>query len=322
MKITSYMGLMVFAALSILAAAPARADFPTRPIRLVVVYGPGGANDIIARMIGAKMAEILGQPVVIENKPGANGMIGAQHVAKSAPDGYTLLVGGAPLTVVKALFKAPLIDATKDFAPIGKMVDIPIMLVASKDLPIDTFPQLLKESKAEPDRFSMAVTSPVYGLDLERLNAETGMAIRRVDYRGISEAITDVSQGRVDLLLDTIGGQMPYVKAQRTKILAVLSESRQPNLPDVPTMQELGFKGFIDTPFIGLLAPAGTPANIIAKLSSTMTQAVESDEVKQKLAAMEGFVPAPSGAADFGAYLEAGIERNNEIARRANIQKQ
>lgn len=246
------------------------ADCPVKPIRLIVVYGAGGANDIVARLIGAKLSESLGQPVLVENKPGAGGMIGAKYVATSPPDRYTLLVGGAALVVSPALYNTPLVNALKDFAPVGRMVDLPVMLVSGKDFPPNNVKELVAYAKAKSEAVSMAVTAPSYMFFTERMNFMAGISLLRVPYTGVATAMTDVPTGRVSLLIDTVAAQMPFIKSARTKALGVFTAERVAGLPEVPTLDESGFKGFIDSPFIGLLAPTGT-----SEASSLETQVAE-----------------------------------------------
>jgi tripartite-type tricarboxylate transporter receptor subunit TctC len=309
------------ACVSLAAFAVAAADFPVKPIRLVVVYQPGGANDIVARVVGNKMAETLGQPVIVENRAGANGMIGARYVASSAPDGYTLLVGGASVTVSPAMFKAPLVDAKKDFVAVGQMVDLPIMLAAAKDLQVDTPAELVALARAEPGKLTMAITAPSYMFYTERMNTMAGISLLRVPYRGVADAMNDVPAGRVNLLIDSVAAQLPHIKAGRTKAIAVFTADRQPNLPDVPTLNETAFKGFVDSPFIGLLAPAGTPPAVVARLNAEMRRALQQNEVKTKLEEM-GFVVATSTPEAFAERIRTDIERYEDIGRKANIPKE
>jgi tripartite-type tricarboxylate transporter receptor subunit TctC len=297
------------------------ADYPTKPIRMVVVYQPGGANDILARVIGARMAESLGQPVIIENKPGASGMIGAKYVATSAPDGYTLLVGGAPLVVSPALFNSPSVDPLKDFVPIGNMVDLPIILVAHKHFAANTPRELVALAKAKPGTVTMAVTAPTYMFYTERMNSEAGISLLRVPYPGVAGAMNDVPSGRVDLLIDTVAAQLPHLNVGRTKAIAVFTATRQPALPNVPTLDESGFKGFADAPFIGLLAPSDTPDAIVTRLNTAMTSALAQEDVKKKLDDM-GFIVAPSPPDVLAKRMRTDIERYKVIGLKANIAKE
>jgi tripartite-type tricarboxylate transporter receptor subunit TctC len=306
----------------VLTSLTARAaDYPTKPIRMVVVYQPGGANDILARVIGTKMAESLGQPVIIENKPGASGMIGAKYVATSAPDGYTLLVGGAPLVVSPALFNTPLVDPLKDFVPIGNMVDLPVILVAHKTFAANTPKELVALAKAKPGTVTMAVTAPTYMFYTERLNSEAGISLLRIPYPGVAGAMNDVPAGRVDLLIDTVAAQLPHLNVGRTKAIAVFTASRQPALPNVPTLDESGFKGFADSPFIGLLAPTGTPEAVVTKLNAAMSSALAQEDVKKKLDDM-GFIVAPSPPDVLAKRMRTDIDRYKAIGLKANIAKE
>lgn len=311
----------ISACVSFAAFGAAAADYPAKPIRLIVVYGAGGANDIVARVVGNKLSEALGQPVIVENKPGAGGMIGAKFVAGSALDGYTLLVGGAPLVVSPALYNTPLVDALKDFVSIGKMVDLPVMLVSGKDFVPNNPRELVALAKAKPGLISMAVTAPSYMFFTERMNSIAGISLLRVPYTGVATAMNDVPTGRVSLLIDTVAAQMPHIKSGRTKALAVFTASRVAGLPDVPTLDESGFKGFIDSPFIGLLAPAGTPDSIVTRLNAEMRKAVQNEEVTKKLNEM-GFVVATGTPQDFAEQMRADIPRYQAIGKKANIAKE
>ncbi len=307
--------------LSIAAVGALAADYPTKPIRLIVVYGAGGANDIVARLVGTRLSEAMGQPVVVENKPGAAGMIGAKFVAASPPDGYTLLVGGAPLVISPALYNTPLVDALKDFSPVGKMVDLPLVLVSGKDFAPNNASELVAFAKAKPGAVSMAVTAPSYMFITERMNSMAGISMLRVPYNGVGPAMNDVPTGRVSLLIDTVAAQMPHIKSGRTKALAVFTQSRMADLPDVPTLSESGFPGFVDNPFIGLLAPAGTPDEIVKRLNTEMVKVVQTPAVAKQLNDM-GFVVATSSPDAFAEQMRTDTARYEAIGKQANIAKE
>ena len=304
-----------------LCCAGSAMAFPDRPIRLVVTTQPGGNNDTVTRTVAPKLAEALGQSVVVENKPGANGMIGARYVAGSPPDGYTLLIGTTSLAMLPATLKSPAVDVRRDFVPIANLVEVPVVLVAGNGFRPTTLQDTVAAARAAPGKVTMAITAPSFIFYSERMSLEAGMALTRVQYKGVADAMNDVIGGRVDLMLDTVGTQLPHIRAGKTKPLAVFTDQRQLNLPDVPTMNEAGFRGFADNPFVGVFAPAGTPAPVVERLNAEIQKALRSEEVKGKLEGM-GLVVTPVSSAAFGTRVRADVERYEDIARKANLPKE
>ena len=302
-------------------ASTAAAVSPERPIRFIVTTQPGGNNDTVARIVASKLAEALGQPVVVENRPGANGMIGAKYVAGSAPDGHTLLIGTTSLAMLPATVKLPAVDVLREFVPIANLVEVPVMLVAAKDFKVSTLEQAVAAAKAAPGKVTIAITAPSYVFYSERMSMEAGISLTRVHYKGAPDALNDVIGGRVDLMLDTVGVQLPHIRLGKTRPLAVFTAKRQASLPDVPTMDEAGFKGFADNPFVGLFAAAGTPITIVERLNSEIQNALRSEEVRNKLEGM-GLIVTPLAMGTFGARVRSDIERYEEIARKANLLKE
>ena len=300
------------------AADPA---WPTKPIRLIVLYTPGGASDIIARTLGQKLSESLGQPVVVDNRPGGNGFIGLDIAAHAPADGYTLVLGAAPLVVSPALFKSMPFDPVKDFVPISLVARTLNVLVAAKSLPANNAAEFIAVAKAKPGEYSYASASPLFTLASELINTSAQLDLLQVRYKGVAEALTDVSAGRVSVMVDTVGAQMPHIKGGRVKPLAVLSKSRHPNLPDVPTMAESGLPGYDEEGWVGLLAPKGTPQDIVTRLNKEIVAALKLSDVQAKLDGL-GFVTASSTPDQLADRIRTDIARYIKVANDAKIPKE
>lgn len=296
--------------------------WPSKPIRLIVLYTPGGASDIIARALGQKLSDSLGQPVVVENRPGGNGFIGLDAAARSAPDGYTLVLGAAPLVVSPALFKSMPFDPIKDFVPIGLVARTLNVLVTAKSFPANNAADFLAMArKAKPGEYSYASASPLFTLASELMASSARIELLRVPYKGVAEALTDVVAGRVSVMVDTVGAQMPHIKGGSVKPLAVLSKTRHPNLPDVPTLAESGLPGYDEEGWVGLLAPAGTPADIVARVNREMVKALQQPDIQARLNGL-GFVTAPSSPEQLAERIRTDIARYIKVASDARIAKE
>jgi tripartite-type tricarboxylate transporter receptor subunit TctC len=323
-SLTRFRFLAVLTAMCLAAASfgSRAAAWPSKPIKIIVLYTAGGASDIIARTLGKQLTESLGQPIVVENRPGGNGFIGLEAAARAEPDGYTLVLGASPLVVSPALFKSIPFDAVEDFAPISLVARTLNVLVASKSFPADNAAEFFAlAKKAKPESYSYASASPLFTLATELMNVSAGIDLLPVRYKGVAEALTDVSAGRVSVMVDTVGAQMPHINGNRVKPLAVLSKTRHPNLPDVPTLAESGLAGYDEEGFVGLLAPAGTPAEIIARLNQETVKALQLPEVKSHLDQL-GFVAASSTPEQLAERIRSDIERYKRVALEANIPKE
>lgn len=303
------------------AQAQRDAAFPTQPVKLVVVYQAGGANDIVARVLADRMTRVLGQSVMVVNKPGASGAIGAQFVAGSQPDGYTVLMGGAPLVVARALYKNPPVDFEKSFSPVGKAVNLNLVLVARKSYPADTFNQAMDLEKKQPGSSTMAVTAGVFELYYARLNRLANTRIVKVPYNGVPAAMNDIQGDRVDMLIDTVAAQKPFIASGATKPLAVFGPKRLPSLPDVPTLAELGLKGFDDQSYVGMLVPKGTPDGVVRKLNGALNTALADPDVKSRLEKLDFGVEGSTPEAFFK-EMKSDADRFAELADVTHIEKQ
>lgn len=310
-----------FATALIGSPAAAAGDFPEKPIRIIVLYTAGGASDIMAREVARHLTERVGQPVLVENKPGANGHIGLEAAARSAADGHTIVLGASPVVVSPAMFKSLPFDSIRDFAPITLVAKTPNVLVAGKDLPANDFKELLALSKAKPGTLTYASASPLFMLATELIKARSGLDALRVQYKGVVEGRTDVIAGRVSVMVDTVGAEMTAIRAGQVKPFAVLGSSRHPNLPEVPTLAESGLEGYDVQGWVGFLAPAGTPAEIIGKLNRSIGEVLQREDLRGKFSAM-GFITQSSTPDELAELIKSDIALYKEAARQAGVEPQ
>ncbi|MDR1351565.1 MAG: tripartite tricarboxylate transporter substrate binding protein [Zoogloeaceae bacterium] len=270
------------------AAHAQSANWPNKPIKLIVPFPPGGACDTIARIYGEKLAENLKQPVIIENKPGAGTAIAAEFVARSNPDGYTLAVAPAgQLTLLPNLNKKVAYDAFRDFAPISLLASVPNIIAASPSLSVNTLQELVALAKSQPGKitYSSCGSGTLCHLTGERFKTQTGVDLLHIPYKGSAPAITALLGGEVDLAFDTQTVLSPQIKAGKVKALAITSAERSPLLPNIPTAVESGLPGFVIEGWFGLIAPAATPKEIVQKLNAALNTISQTREVREKLTA-------------------------------------
>ncbi|NBU88253.1 MAG: tripartite tricarboxylate transporter substrate binding protein [Betaproteobacteria bacterium] len=300
----------------------AQPTFPSRPITLVVPFTPGSTSDISARLVAQKIAGPLGQPVVVENRPGANGQLAMQAVARAAPDGHTLVVGSVSATVVPTVLqKSVPFDILKDFAPVSIIAGTTLVLLAAKEAPYNTIAELVATAKKAPGTLNYANSAGLYRVAMEALNLQAGIDLNAIAYKGPAEAANDLLGGRLSVAPDSLGSATRLIQAGRTKALAVLSGRRSPALPDVPTMQELGYKDFDFNGWISILAPAGTPMPILQRLHDEMAKAVASEDVRQQYIKV-ALDPVTMGPKEYRELLEREIAKYQRIGRDAKIEKQ
>jgi tripartite-type tricarboxylate transporter receptor subunit TctC len=275
------------------------ADYPEKPIRLIVPYSPGGTADLLARTIGQKITASLGQQVIIDNRPGAGGNIGADLVAKAAPDGYTLLVGTVATHAINpSLYPNMPYNAEKDFAPIILMVTLPNVLVVNPSLPVHNVKELIALAKSKPGELAFASSGNGTSLHLsgELFKKMTGVDMIHIPYKGSAPALIDLVGGQVQLMFDNVPTSLPQIKAGKLRALAVTGPRRSPVLPDLPTLSESGLTGFSIMSWFALYAPAGTPAAILSKLNKVAAQGIASKDLREQWMA-QGLEPA-GGTAD------------------------
>ncbi len=310
-------------ALSALAPAVFAADavYPSRPIRLIVPFGAGGSTDMVARLLAEKMGPILGQTVVIENKGGAGGSIGASEIAKSAPDGYTIGMatvsthGANPAIMTKLPY-----DAKKDFAPITNVMSVPSVFVVHPSVPAKTMKEFIALAKAHPGKYTFASpgTGSLGHANIENFMNLAGIELLHIPYKGAGQALTDALGGQVNAMTDNLPSSLSNIQAGKLRPLAVLAFKRAEVLPDVPTYTELGYAQMGDGGWFGLVAPAGTPKAVIAKLNAAAHKAMQDPAylAKQKEISGEGMANTPE---QFAKQIDTAIARYTAVAQRANI---
>ncbi|GAA0508974.1 tripartite tricarboxylate transporter substrate binding protein [Pigmentiphaga sp. GD03639] len=302
---------------SVVPAAAAAGEWaPTKPVRIIVPI-VGSTNDVLGRLVASKLEGILGQPVIVENKPGAGGNIGADLVAKSPPDGYTLLVGyNGPIAINKTLFDNMPYDPVTDLAPITLAVSSPQYLVVNPGLPVKSVADLVAWSKAHPGKLSYGsvATGSASHLTMEMLNEASGLGATHVPYRGASPALVDLVAGNVQAAFMVPGNVQQYVKEGRLRLLASTGEKRFPSTPDIPTMIESGYPHFVATSWIGFLAPAGTPRPIIDRYNKEIVKILHMPDVQQKLRDME-FEVVANTPEQFGAWIRTEVERWGKVIK-------
>ncbi|MGB8739083.1 MAG: tripartite tricarboxylate transporter substrate binding protein [Xanthobacteraceae bacterium] len=314
--------MSAFAALALGLAVNAHADdYPSRPVRLIVAFTPGGTTDITARLIADKMHKTLGQVVAIENKPGANGAIAAQYVAQSDPDGYTLFFTTVGAVAINPAFRADLTyDPLKDFVPVGKAAINSPVLVVSADMKVNSARDLAETARRKPGTITIGITGrgAMSDLGLQLFEATAGIQLQSVPYRGAAQAITDILAAHLDGLFGDVPTVMGQVRAGSLKALATMSEARSDIFPNVPTFGEEGFPGVVGDNWDGVLAPAGTPPSVIAKFNAAMVAALNDPGLRARLHE-SGTTPAPSSPAEFGNYLRAEISRWNSVIKEKGL---
>ncbi len=301
-------GVAIVAVLGVAGGALAQAPaYPSKPIRLVVPFPPGGATDILAREVAQKLTEAWGQSVVVDNRPGAGGNIGAELVARAAPDGYTLLMGTVGTHAINASLYAKLpYDHVKDFAPVILVAGVPNVLVVNPALPVNTVAELIAYAKANPGKLNFASSGNGTSIHLsgELFKVMAGVQMTHVPYKGSAPAVADLISGQVQLMFDNLPPSLPQIKAGKLRALAVTSATRAPALPDVPTIAEAGLPGFEASSWFGVLAPAGTPPAIVARLNAEIAKWLASPEAREKLS-KQGANAAGGSPEDFAKHIAA-----------------
>lgn len=305
------------------AAAPCGAqDFPNKPVRLVVGFTPGSVADITGRVLGNRMGQILGQQFVIENKAGAGSNLAAEHVARSAKDGYTLFLSGSVNANNAAMASNLSFDIVKDFAPVALINEVAVILVVHPSLGVSSVKELIALAKGKPGQLTYASTGigTAPHMSGELFMQNTGTNLVHVPYQGSPQAATDLVAGRVQVMFSPATAVIGLVKSGQLKVLASSTAKRASILPDVPTMIEAGMPGFVTSIWFGLSVPAGTPPDVIDKLSRAAQEALKSPEVRAAWAP-QGVDPMPGNAQDFARHLASEVKRWGEVAAAAGLKK-
>ena len=318
-------GALALTALALVLAQtiPGFAEYPERPIRLLLPFPAGGAVDIVARVMAAQMAEDLGKPIVIENKAGAGGIVATDAVAKSAPDGYTILLTTPNHTINAALQPKLPYDTEKDLVPISVIATVPEVLVSNPDAPFKTFQEFVAYAKQNPGKlnYASAGVGTLPHLTMELLLQRVGVKVTHVPYRGAAPAMTDLLANVVQLKLDTYATSHPQVAAGKLRMLGIASSHRSKLMPDVPTIAEMGLPGYEGNLWIGMMAPAGTPQAVIDKLAAAGAKAARTPKVVERLQ-RDGVEPVGGTPADMRALIAREIPQWRDLAKAANIKLQ
>jgi tripartite-type tricarboxylate transporter receptor subunit TctC len=293
--------------LALTAALASAQSYPTKPIRIVVPFPPGGATDILARDVAQKLTEAWGQQVIVDNRPGAGGNIGSELVARSAPDGYTLEMGTVGTHAINASLYAKMpYDHLKDFVPVILVAGVPNVLVVNPALPVNSVAELIAYAKANPGKLNFASSGSGTSIHLsaELFKVMAGVQMTHIPYKGSAPALQDLLGGQVQLMFDNLPPSLPQIKAGKLRALAVTTATRAPALPDVPTVAEAGLPGFESSSWFGLLAPAGTPPAIVVKLNAEVAKWLATPDAKERLA-KQGANAVGGSPEDFEKHIAA-----------------
>jgi tripartite-type tricarboxylate transporter receptor subunit TctC len=320
-SLAALIALGMLAACVLASTAASAQDYPSKPIKLIVPYPPGGSADILARIVGQKLGDQLGQAIVVENRAGAGTAIGAEFVARSRPDGYTLLLGTVSSHAMNpALSPGLSYDAIKDFAPVAPLATIPFVLDVNGKLPVRSVKELVAYVKAHPGsvNYSSAGNGTSNHLAGELFNMMAGVDLVHVPYKGSAPALQDLVAGQVQLMFDLVSTSLPWIKSGAIRPLAVTSATRVASLPDVPTMKESGYPDYEVSAWFGVFAPSGTPEAVVTRLNAEAAKAIASPEVKDKLGplGMENMSGTPQS---FARLVAADLDKWRGVVKSAKI---
>ena len=309
-------GALLLCSILPLQAQAQASDYPNRPVRIIVPFAPGGSADVFGRFVAQRLQDALGQSVVVDNRPGGGSLIGTDAVAKSAPDGYTLLLMSNTHTVNESLIPNRPFVLTRDFVPVAPISYSDLVLVARANLPATSLRELIQAAKARPGGMSYASSGPgtPYHMAGELFKAMAGIAVVHIPYRGSAGARTDVLSGQLEMMFDAVPTMVEHIKSGKVKALATTGQQRTSILPDVPTMAEAGVPGYEATLWLGLMAPKGTPAAVVAKLNAELSKITSHADVRRAWAA-QGTTPMVMGVEEFARYV------NDDIGKWARIVK-
>ena len=311
--------LTTLAALLLTAAAStalAQAGYPDKPLKMVIAFPPGGPTDLVARILAQKLSEQMGQPVVVDNKPGANGNIAAEYVAKAPADGYTVFYNTSAIALSPALYKKLSYDVRTEFSPVALTAVIPLVLAVHPSLPVNTVQEFIAYAKANPDKltYGSAGNGNVTHLGAFMVLQNQGLSAVHAPYKGSAPALTDLVGGQTQFTTDTVNSALPFIRDKRLKALAVTSLKRSAVLPDVPTLNETVMPGFEVGAWQGMLVPSKTAPDIVKRLNTEVLKALAAPDVRAKLA-VQGAEPLGSTPAEYGSYIKSEIERWTRVVK-------
>ena len=312
--------VLLFAATALVAAAHAAERYPTKPVRLIVPYAPGGGSDTIARVVGLKLGEALGESFVIDNRPGAASMIATEIVAKAQPDGYTLILADVPHTINVSTYAKPTYDAVKDFSPVMLVGSAPQIMVAHPSFGANSLKDLLAMPRAQTEKIAMGTsgTGSSPHMTYELLKLRTGLVLNHVPYKGGGPATADAMAGQIPIAFNAAPASMTFLRSNRLKGLGITSAARHPLVPGIPTFQEAGVANFTVAHWYGVLAPAGTPPAVIKTLHAEIHKALQTPDVKERFAALAIDI-AGLGPEEFAKVIDADVKRWREVVAKSGI---
>ena len=284
--------------------------WPSKPIRMIIAFPPGGPTDLVSRVLAQRLSEQLGQQVIVDNKPGAGGNIAAEMAAKAAPDGYTVFYNTSAIVIGPALYGKVNYDTLKDFAPVALTASVPLVLVVNPQLPAKSVKEFLEVAKTRSGalNYSSSGTGTITHLASAMLSTQTGVQTQHIPYKGSAPGLVDLVAGQTQFMIDTMNTVLPYVRDNRLRALAVTSSKRSALMPDLPTMAEAGVAGFEAAAWQGIVVPVGTPADIVQKLNAEVNKALQNPDLRGRLAA-QGADILGGTSAEYAAYLRAEMPR-------------
>ncbi len=310
---------VVLACLGFAAAGAMAQSYPSKPSRLVIPFAAGGGNDIVARVVAARLGQGFGQPMIVENRPGANGFIAPRAVADASPDGYTILMGPTgPMSIAPAIFSKMPYSPIKDFTPVTMIGSFPLILIVSGGLPVKTVADLVAMAKANPSKMNYGSTAPTFQLTSELFNLRTGTVFQHIPYKSSAEFTTAVMTGEITTAFADPPPAIGMLKSGKIRGLAVTANKRHSFWPDIPTMAEAGINDMEVTIWMGLFLPAGAPAAIVNRIRDELVKGMAEPEVREKLIGL-GIEPDGRPTAEFAKFHQADITRWTAIAKTANI---
>ncbi len=310
-------GILIAAATVAAIPASGAGGYPDHPVRMIVPFTPAGATDLLARLVGERLGVKLGQPVVIDNRAGAGGNVGAEIAARAAPDGYTVLMGPASVYAISAtLYPSLGYDLVKDLTPVSLVANVPHVLLVNNDLPVKSVPELVQLAKRQPGQLNIASqgSGTVSHLEAELLKHMAGIDMLHVPYRGSAPAILDLIGGRVQVMFDSIASSLPHIRANKLRAIAVASNTRSSLLPNVPTVAESALPGYSAHSWLGIFVPAGTPQSVIERLQRDLVAAIDDPKARARLVEA-GFEPKSSTREDFAKLVREEIEKWRPVVK-------